>query len=148
MKPRMPKNNLVSVIVVLAAVCLSCTLLKDKFADTGGAGPPSSTVTDTLQNFDINAPRVFPGEVAIRRLAQLDPTLATFKSSVQESESAAMKKMIAALQTDTNVRTSINISPVRKSGSHAALMMFQAGDASLPGGHDGALVGMLVGGMK
>ena len=153
-------KTLLPVLAILLCVSLSCTLLKNKFA--GGEKPADEfRKIAKLWPVDPKAPLVSPGSVAVRKLAEIDPTVASFAGEIESTERGAMKQIIAANspQPDTNkkkekasivpsgqpratVMAFAGLAPV------PALFMFQAGDTPLPGTLDGVFVGMIAGTFK
>jgi hypothetical protein len=83
-------------MIALAAACLSCTFLKNTLMKDPNA--ISTTVNRTeIQLFDRNAPLASPGAEVVRRLAELDPSLAKFGADVEAVERAAMQRSIDEL---------------------------------------------------
>ncbi len=114
--------------------------------------------------FDANAPLVSPGAEVVRRLADLDPSLAVFASHVEAVERSAMKKTIFD-EPDQNEKNTDKPAPpfpkelkgllkpasyeepVRSTGP--ALLMFQGGVANAADRtHAAALIGGLITGLK
>lgn len=161
----MSKINLLIIGLIFLAVSLSCTFLKDKFA---GGGVPASEFSRIakLPRPGPEGPFVSPGAVAVRKLAEIDPSVAGFVTQIETTERAAMKKIIPANPsqpaTDKKKDKASSYAPTSETRTapmafaktnsarrpFAALMMFQAGDTPLPGMNDGALVGMLAGQFK
>ena len=161
------KNSkvILPVLAILLCVSLSCTFLKDKFANSGEPANEFSIIAK-LPPLDPEGPFVSPGAVAVRKLAELEPGVATFTSRIEATERGAMKKIISAnprqLDTNKEKRKASSNSPTHEMRTapmafakpnpagrpFAALMMFQAGDTPLPGMNDGAIVGLLVGQFK
>jgi hypothetical protein len=153
-------KSMLPVLAILLCVSLSCTFLKDKFANGGKSADAFSRIAK-LPPLDPNAPMVSPGAVAVRELAKIDPAVADFARQIEANERAAMKRIIEAnsespMKEDTKPkappnRGAIAIPSVRPASPRqpaAAFMMFQAGDAPLPGINDGLIVGMLAGMFK
>lgn len=140
-------HNLAVIIIVLASVCLSCSILKDKFA----AGAPASGFARVaaLPPFDPQAPFISAGAVSVRRLAEIDPSVASLASGIEATERAAMKKVISEHGAKIPLKDTVSFAvPARTRAPAAALMMYQGGSGPLPTANDGAVVGMLAGGMK
>jgi len=153
-------KTLFPVLAILLCVSLSCTLLKNKFAG-GEKSADEFRKVAKLPPVDPKAPLVSPGAVAIRELAKIDPSVASFATEIETTERSAMKKVIAenSVAPDANKkkekasitpsgRTTTNVMAFAKPGPLPALLLFQAGDAPLPGTMDGAFVGMFAGGLK
>ncbi len=157
-------KRILPVLAILLCVSLSCTFLKDKFA---GGGEPAREFDRIVRDlpFEAKEPFVSPGAVAVRHLAQVDPTVAPLVTSIETAERGAMRKLIAAnpnADVEKKGENASSDSPVRRTGttpvafarrnssgsSVSGLLMFQAGDTPLPGMNDGALVGMLAGQFK
>ncbi len=150
-------------LAILLCVSLSCSMLKDKFA---GEGKPALEFIKVakLERPKPDAPIVSPGAFAVRKLAEIDPTVAGLVTQLEATERAAMKTSIAAIpvEPDENKKKekassrAPALDPVRFESVRAiyagrppaALMMFQAGDTPLPGTFDGVFVGMFTGGFK
>jgi hypothetical protein len=153
-------KTIIPVLAILLCISLSCTLLKDKFA---GDGEPANEFRRIakLSPVDPNAPLVSPGAVAIRELAKIDPGVASFSADIEATERSAMKKVLAANAVEPDVNKKIEKVSITPSGrtstrdmafTNAApirgLLLFQAGDVTLPGAMDGVFVGFFVGSLK
>ena len=158
------KTNLVMASIVLAAVSLSCTFIKDKLSKD----PMSNIKIDVpgdIPKFEPDAPLFSPGAAVVRRLAEIDPSLARFAASIEANERNAMNSVIAerrasAAVQDKNISQptapsfqATGVSPGSRGSSltvpaPAAMLMFQGGDASVFLVRDPALAGALIGGLK
>ena len=146
------------VLAILLCVSLSCSMLKDKFA--GGEPATEFRRVAKLSPVDPKAPLVSPGAVAVRKLAEIDPSVAPFASQIEATERGAMKKAIdenrAQPDADKEKDKASSESTKQSNGFLAfarpapvpALFLFQAGDAPLPGTLDGVFVGMFAGSLK
>ena len=87
-------KTLLPVLAILLCVSLSCTFLKNKFA---GAEKPADEFRKVakLWPVDPKAPLVSPGSLAVRKLAEIDPSVAIFATEIEATERGAMKKVIA-----------------------------------------------------
>ena len=157
----MKNSKVAHVLLVLSlAMSPSCTFLKSKFSkESHLSGKP-----DQIVMFDANAPLVSPGAEIVRRLADLDPSLAVFVPDVETVERSVMKKTIYDApdqeQKDTNkpapplpkelkqlLKPASYEEPVRSTG--AALIMFQSGGVSAADRmHAAGLIGGLLTGLK
>ena len=156
----MSKINSSLAMIALAAVCLSCTFLKDKFVKDPNA--ISTTVNlPEIQPFDRNAPLVSPGAEVVRRLAMLDPSLARFGPDIETVEREAMGKSIADApgKPETMNEAEAALPPIKPMGfktnygespASGALMIFQGGTTTSPADRVRAasLVAALVSGLK
>ena len=116
--------------------------------------------------FDRNAPLMSPGAEVVRRLAELDPSLAVFASDVEAVERSAMKKAIYN-EPDENKNDKDKTSPplpkelrmapagyersdyLPITSPAAAMMMFQSGGVSgADRAHAASLIGALITGVK
>jgi hypothetical protein len=155
-------KSIIAVLAILLCVSLSCTMLKDKLA--GGEPANEFTRITKVPRLDPDGPFVSPGAVAVRKLAEVDPSVSGFIADIETAERGAMKK-IAAVKTgddagrkkDKAASSSIREAETLpttffKSGSaarpQAALLMFQGGNVALPGMNDGVFVGMMAGVFK
>ncbi|PYT01961.1 MAG: hypothetical protein DMF63_03765 [Acidobacteria bacterium] len=153
-------KTLLPALAILLCVSLSCTFLKSKFA---GGEKPADEFRKVAKLWPVgpNAPMVSPGAVAVRKLAEVDPNVASFASDIEAVERRAMKKVIAANSTEPDANTKkekASIVPSEQSRPAVmafarpapvpASLMFQAGDTPLPGTIDGVFVAMLAGGFK
>ena len=158
------KNSRVAnvLLIVLLALSPSCTFLKSKLSRDSHL----PDIPTQIPVFDPQAPLVSPGAEVVRRLADLDPSLAVFASSVEAVERAAMKKTIygepdekkdtekTAPQLPKGLKELKGLFkparyevPVRSSGP--ALLMFQSGGASASDrAQAAALIGGLITGLK
>jgi len=154
-------KTLLPSLAILLCVSLSCTFLKDKLASGGGKPADDFRKIAKLSPVDPKAPFVSPGAVAIRELAKIDPSVASFAAGVEATERSAIKKVIGAnpiapdvdkkkekASTTPSARTSTSVMAFARPAPMLALLMFQAGDTPLPGIMDGVFVGMFVGGLK
>jgi len=152
---------LVVLLIVLLALSPSCTFLKSKFSKVSHlSGKPAQIVM-----FDSKAPLVSPGAEVVRRLADLDPSLAVFASDVEDVERSAMQKAILDAPDQNNEKNTDKTlvpfpkelkgllkparfeGPVRSTG--AALMMFQSGGVNAADRmHAAGLIGGLLTGLK
>jgi hypothetical protein len=148
---------IIPVLAILLCVSLSCTFLKGKFANTGEPATDFINIAK-LPPFDPKAPPTSPGAFVVRRLAEIDPAVASLAVQVEASEQGAMRKIIAANTSKSEISV-----PKEKASSQSppqetraipfafanpAFFMLQAGQSELPGFNDGALVGMIVGAFK
>ena len=152
----MSKSNLVMASIILAAVTLSCTFIKDRFAQ----GTPVRFSDKDLPVFDPKAPLVSPGAIAVRRLAEIDPGMAAHAPGIEAAERAAMTKardeLANLIGRDSIENTSIQIRPEamrpnKYSGTgSSALMLFQSADqgSSLGTMQDTIFIASLIGGLK
>lgn len=156
------KNSrmMVSALAILLCVSLSCKFLNDKFAKVGKPADEFRVIAK-LSPVDPNRPLISPGAVAIRKLAEIDPGVAAFATGIEATERGAMRKIItanAAMPATNKKKERVSIDPSDRTRTAAmvltrpapmpALLMFQPGDAPLPGLYDGAFVGMFAGGLK
>src|SRR5688572_12693193 len=88
-------KTMLPVLAILLCVSLSCTFLKDKFVNRGTPALEFTRITK-LPRPSLEGPIVSPGALAVRKLAEVDPSVATFVSSIETTERGAMKKIIAA----------------------------------------------------
>ena len=153
-KSHMNKYNLLIACLLIAAAGLGCTFLKEKL----GPGGKPATAFDRAAGMprpNPDAPLVSPAAVAIRRLAEIDPSVAELASGIEAAERGAMKQTIDELRPNgensfiPNSTVPDVAGPASTSQTTSpAAMMFQAGDAPLPGIWDGVVVGMLTGMFK
>ena len=160
----MSKLRLPLVSILLAGVCLSCSVLKNKIL----SGKPAREFTRvaSLPRIDPKAQLPSPGAFAVRQLAEMEPGVVALMKDVEASERGAMKQIITAASAHAKTFGSnpdaFQKSPARRMDPvklaltdpvsirrpSSALMMLQAGDTPLPGMGDGALIGMLAGNFK
>ena len=153
-------KTIIPVLAILLCVSLSCTFLKDKFANGGKPSDAFSKIAK-VPPLDPKAPIVSPGAVAVRELAKIDPAVADLARQIESNERGAMKQILEANSEEPGKddnkpkaspsRGSIAIPSARPASLQrpaAAFMMFQAGEAPLPGINDGMIVGMLAGMFK
>ncbi len=152
-------KTLPPVLAILLCISLSCSFLKDKFA---GGGKPATEFTRIakLPRPNLDGPIVSPGAVAVRKLAEVDPSVTALAVDIEKSERGAMKQIITAnsssretknaslIPTSNEPRTAARAFGTSDGRPVTALMMFQTGDIPLPGMNDGALVGMIAGQFK
>src|SRR6188474_2723787 len=96
-------KTLLPVLAILLCVSLSCTFLKNKFA--GGEKPADEfRKVAKLWPVDPKAPLVSPGSVAVRKLAEIDPSVASFAGEIEATERGAMKQIVDenSVTSDTN----------------------------------------------
>ena len=156
-------KTILPALAILVCVSLSCSFLKDKIASGGEPATEFARVAKLpLPNLD--GPLVSPGAVAVRKLAEIDPSVASFVTSIEATERSAMKKTIAAIRTEPGddkkkekasarfgnfETTSLGfLKPVSTGRPLAAVVMFQAGDTPLPGVGDGIFLGAFIGTLK
>ncbi len=143
-------------MIALASVCLSCTFLKNIWVKDPNA--ISTTVHRTeIQLFDRNAPLASPGAEVVRRLAELDPSLAKFGADVEAVERAAMQRSIDEHPGESETTQKPVAASTWKSSSDnsrtavpAAMLMFQGGAVSSPADRARAasVIGAVVAGLK
>jgi hypothetical protein len=156
------KNSKVAhaLLIVLLTVVPSCTFLKSKFSrESHLSGKP-----DQIVMFDPKAPLVSPGAEVVRRLAELEPSLAVFGPDVEAVERSAMKKTIFDAPDQNKKDADKALPPLPKGlkelltparyeepvrSTDAALIMFQSGGVSAADRmHAAALIGGLITGLK
>ena len=91
---------------MLLAVTLSCKLLNRSGSKDGVVAGDISKIADNLPTYDPNAPPPSPGAAALRRLAELEPSVAALERDVEASERAAMRSIFDKLKTPRNAGTS------------------------------------------
>ena len=148
-------------VLVLFAVSLSCKLL-----NRSGSGGLSA---DHLNRLAANLPTVDPnasnqpsaGAIALRRLAELEPSAATLEPEVEAVERAALKKLLAELGVRADIRAGANqatvdsqpatttalplmeMSSQSRSPLGPALFFLQGPEPGANSAHDAALLGGL-----
>ena len=86
----MSKINHALALIVLMAVSLSCTFLKDKVMN--GEKPATNFEKAAKQPLpDLKGMLVSPGSVIVRELAKIDPAVAGFAGQIETNERGAMK---------------------------------------------------------
>ena len=85
-------KQILPVLAVLLPVSLSCTFIKERFSKDSSAGikAPSTNIS----SFDPNAPLPSGGAMALRQLAEFEPSAATLVDSVEAAERSAMRKAL------------------------------------------------------
>ncbi|HJS52584.1 MAG TPA: hypothetical protein VJ781_11840, partial [Pyrinomonadaceae bacterium] len=149
-------KTVLPVLAILLCVSLSCTFLKDKFVKDPNA-ISTKVIRTEIQPFDRNAPLASPGAEVVRRLAELDPSLAKFGADVEAVERAAMQRSIDELPGEPETpQKSVAASSWKSATDHsqsavpAAMMMFQGDAISSPADRARAasVVGAVVAGLK
>jgi hypothetical protein len=87
-------------VILLLAVSLSCKLL-NRTQPGAVSDDDLNRIATNLPNFDPNAPPS-AGVVALRRLAELEPSATTLEREVEAIERATFKKLLADLQVNVN----------------------------------------------
>lgn len=149
---KIPK--LVVPVLLLLAVSLSCKLL-----NRGGSGGLSA---DHLNRIAANLPTFNPnasnqpsaGAVALRRLAEMEPSAASLEREFEAVENAALKKLLA----DVGVRADNGAGDKQATAqsqfartTSAPALFFLQGQGPEPGAksaHDAALLAGLIGGLS
>ena len=150
-------------LIVLLAMSPSCAFLKSKLSkDNHLSGKPAQ-----IALFDPQAPLVSPGAEVVRRLADLDPSLAVFASGVEAVERSAMKKTVYGEPDENKKDTDKTAPPLPKElkdlkglfkparyeepfrSTGPALLIFQGGVANAADRTQAAaLIGGLITGLK
>lgn len=157
------QTSFVLALIVLAAVCLSCTFIKSKLSNDPFANVKIDVPAD-VPKFEPDAPLFSPGAAVVRRLAKIDPSLSRFAPAVEANERDAMNRSIAEQRADYKpaddalsrsatpqyAATGPMLATVRPGPPPpaVAMLMFQGGDASVFIFRDPALAGALIGGLK
>lgn len=164
----MKNTKLVVPVLLLVAVTLSCKLLNRKSSTAiDGVVSDLSKIADNLANYDPNDPPPSPGAAALRRLAELEPSVAKLVVEVESAERAALQTGLADLrpQRSASNATDKYSAPSQVEGLRArnlfvakspmpgaalpALFILQGQvDSAIGGAHDAALVGGLVTGLS
>src|SRR6186713_618388 len=98
MTNRMPKNNFVVAVIVLAAVCLSCTFLKGRSSNSPyGIGDIS---TESFATVDPNTPFPAMSTDVIDELITDVPELSKHRDKVLEAEREAINGLLADLRKE------------------------------------------------
>lgn len=142
---------IVPVLAVLVCVSLSCTFLKERFVDGGGQAKEFNRVAK-LPRPDVKTPPS-PGALVIRRLAEMDTSVAPLAEQFESSERRAIQKVVDpnSLNSDITDRKEKALSQSGKlplAFANPSSMLLQTGPPALPGINDGAFVGMLTGSLK
>lgn len=164
----MKRFSFVFVCLLLLAVLLSCKLL-----NRGGSGGLSADsvnrIAANLPTFNPNASsQVSAGAVALRRLAELEPSATTLEREFEAVERAALKKLLAeagvradigagakqeiaqsqfATTTALPLMETSSVSQSRSS-SAPALLFLQGPEPGANSAHDAALLAGLIGGLS
>jgi hypothetical protein len=94
-------SKLIVWVLLLLTVSLSCKLL-NRSSSAGLTDDNLSRIARNLPTYDPKAPPPSPGAVALRRLAELEPSAVTLEREVETVERAALKKLLADLQVQVN----------------------------------------------
>ena len=163
----MKSIKLVLPVLLLLAVSLSCKLV-DRLRSRGEVSGDFSKVAGNLANYDPKAPPPSPGAAALRRLAELEPSVTKLVGDVEAAERAALKTGLAELRAQRNIGNSTDqdsqalqleasrVLPIvgRSSGFRASASSLALDalpgrvDAAIGGAHDSALIGGLVTGLS
>lgn len=153
---------LVSTVAILLVVVIGCSKFKELTAKDATSDDVRKNTQEALK-VDVRADPPSPGAEVVRRLAELDPSLARFSTKVETVERAVMKKSIAALPNGPETKNKAgetSFAPpehdVRFGGDlarkamPATLMMLQASttDSSASRASGAALVAAIVSGLK
>ncbi len=132
----MKNKKLVSFILVLLLMSISCNVFTPKSPDVGVVPPGDiSKVFDNLPTYDPNAPLPSPGAAALRALTVFDPGVAVLESDVEASERAAIQAILSDLQIQLGAGNGAEIaSRVARSGGVKRLS--PAMGASFPAASD------------
>ena len=84
-------------LLLLLAVSLSCKLV-DRFRSGGVVSGDYSKVAANLPNYDPKVPPPSPGALALRELAELEPSAGKLVGDVEAAERAALKSGLAQLR--------------------------------------------------
>jgi hypothetical protein len=98
----MKSSKLVLSVLMLLAISLSCKLLNRSGSKGGLSDGDLSKIAGNLPIYDPNGPPPSPGAVALRRLAELEPSVAQLESDVEAVERAALKSLLAKLRAQRN----------------------------------------------
>src|SRR5688500_14184375 len=158
-------KSIMSLLLILA-VSLSCKLV-DRFRSGGVVSGDYSKVASNLPNYDPKDPAPSPGAVALRELAELEPSVEKLVGDVEAAERAALKTGIAQLRAQRGAGTDNeqlsgasrvkepNGSILLKAKSpmvgaaFPALFIYQGRvDSAIGGLHTTALIGGLVSGLN
>jgi hypothetical protein len=156
---KLPK--LVLPVLLLMAVSLSCKLLNR--AGSGGVSADDLTrITANLPTYDPKGVRPSAGAIALRRLAELEPSAGTLEPEFEAVEQAALKKLLAEVGVQANIGISTPPSRVAKTKAPVPLAM-SSGSQSLPlalvvlqdqaepraaSAHDAAIIGAMFSGLS
>ena len=97
----MNNSKLIVSVLLLLAVSLSCKLL-NRTKPGGLSDADVSRIASALPAYDPTAPPPSPGAVALRSLAELEPSAGTLSREVELVERAALKKLLGELQVQLN----------------------------------------------
>src|SRR5688500_1710453 len=158
-------KSIMSLLMILA-VSLSCKLV-DRFRSGGVVSGDYSKVAGNLPNYDPKDPAPSPGALALRQLAELEPSVEKLVGDVEAAELAALKTGLAQLRAQrgagsdneqlfgasrvkgTNGSTLLKTKPPMVGAAFPALFIYQGRvDSAIGGAHTTALVGALISGLS
>src|SRR5688572_22894857 len=153
-------------LLLVLAVSLSCKLV-DRFRSGGVVSGDYSKVAGNLPNYDPKDPAPSPGALALRQLAELEPSVEKLVGDVEAAERAALKTGLAQLRAQrgagsdneqlfgasrvkgTNGSTLLKTKSPMVGAAFPALFIYQGRvDSAIGGAHTTALVGALISGLS
>ncbi len=105
----MKNIKLASFVLVLVIVSMSCSLFTPASSKDGAVAGDINQDFDNLPIFDPEAPLPSPGAMALRALAELDPSVAVLESDVEAAEQAALNALVADLQAQLDAGGDIEV---------------------------------------
>jgi hypothetical protein len=162
----MKTSKLVLSVLLLLAVSLSCKLLNRSGSKGGLSDGELSKIAANLPIYDPNGPPPSPGAVALRRLAELEPSVANLERDVEAVERAGLKSLLAELRAQENTGNTteqasyahefeesravpiIATSSVSSSSLPALFLLQSNAEPGANSAHDAALIGGLVSGLS
>ena len=153
-------------LLLILAISLSCKLV-DRIRSKGVVSGDYSKVAANLPNYDPKVPPPSPGALALRELAELEPSAGKLVGDVEAAERTALKSGLAQLRaqggagSDTELFSVLAHAKGRKDSNRVlakvpmfgtvfpALFIYQGEvDSAIGGSHTSALIGGLVTGLS
>ncbi len=130
----MKKMKLVSFVIVLVIVSISCSLLTPTSSKDGVVTGDINQIFDELPVYDPEVPLPSPGAAALRLLVELDPSVAVLESDLEASEREALNDLLADLQVQPGAGNGIQV-PFLPSQNGSAKVAIPIARASYPAGY-------------
>jgi hypothetical protein len=111
---------LVVAVLLLLTGSLSCKFL-NKSSSGGLTASDLSRITANLPTYDPKGAQPSAGAVALRRLAELEPSAGTLAPEFEAVERAAMKKLLAQIGVQANIGVSSTPSAVARTNAQLPL---------------------------